>query len=289
MERFTTSDGVGLRYEVRGEGPPVFVCHGGPSNICDTLIDDLAPLERSSTLVFHDYRGSGDSQTAPPSTYTFERLSDDLDELRAHLGLASTAVLAHSMGGLVALHHALRHPDRCDRLALVATTPCGVPGPMVLPVLRALGPARTVKALLMSARFVVGWSWRPQSAARTEAMYAPMGVTQEGRREVRSRIAAAHPGLPVDNDNAPHLMRAMGSFDLRGSLADVSSPALVLYGSRDAVMVTGGRLLASGLPRAELRVLPEVGHEVFLEAPDACFPLLRDFLTGRPPDSQPIG
>jgi proline iminopeptidase len=280
MGRFTTSDGVAIRYEVRGHGPPVAVCHGGPNNICDTLMRELVPLEDSHTLLFHDYRGSGASQEARPETYRFDRLADDLDELRQHLGVESIAVLAHSMGGFVALHHALRHGDRCARLLLVGTTPCGAAGPMALPVLRALGPVRTLKALFMAARFVALWSWRRPSAQRMQAMYAPMGVTQEARPSLRAKVTAAHPELPVQNDNAPTLMKAMQRLDLRGRLAAIRHPVLVIYGSRDAVMVAGGRMLVSALPNATVRVLADVGHEPFIEAPDETFMMLEDFLAG---------
>jgi len=55
-------------------------------------------------------------------------------------------------------------------------------------------------------------------------------------------------------------------------------PALVLYGSRHAAMVAGGRMLASGLPNADVRVLSDVGHEVFVEAPTETFDALLRFL-----------
>lgn len=275
---FRTSDGVDIRYEVRGEGPAVFVCQGGPNNICDTLISDLAPLEDTCTLVFHDYRGSGRSAAAPAETYRFDRLADDLDELRQHLGHPTVAVLAHSMGGFVALQFALRHADACERLALVGTTPCGAAGPMAVPVVRALGPLRTARALTLAVRFLVLWSWRRPSPARTNAMYAPMSVTQEARRDLRPTVAAAHPELPVENDNSPHLMEVVGAVDLRGELASITRPVLVLYGSRDAVMVAGGQMLSSALPNREVRVLADIGHEPFIEAPAETFASLRRFL-----------
>ncbi len=196
MATFETSDGITIRYERRGDGPAVFACQGGPNNVCDTLIADLAPLEDTCTLVFHDYRGSGRSAAAPPETYRFERLADDLYELRQHLGYEHVAVLAHSMGGFVGLQFALRHRDACDRLALVATSPCGAAGPMVIPTLRALGPLRAAKAASRAIGFLALWSWRPESASRTAAMYAPMSVTQEPRRELRAKVAAAHPEAP---------------------------------------------------------------------------------------------
>ncbi len=73
------------------------------------------------------------SATAPVESYRFDRLADDLDELREHLGYETVSVLAHSMGGFVALEFALRHPDHCERLALVGTTPCGAARPMAIP------------------------------------------------------------------------------------------------------------------------------------------------------------
>lgn len=222
--------------------------------------------------------GSGSSAAAPTATYRFDRMADDVDELRQHLAHDSISALAHSMGGFVALHYALRHADRCDRLALVGTTPCGNARTMAIPVLLALGPLRTAKALLMGIRFAVLWSWRSPSPRRTRAMYAVAAVTQEARPELRARVAAAHPELPIDNDNASHLLKAMSDLDLRADLARVSCPVLVAYGSRDAAMVVGGQMLAAGLQQGDVRILDDVGHEAFIEAPDATFSMLHQFL-----------
>jgi len=279
VSTFRTSDGVTLRFEVVGdEGPWVMVCQGGPNNICDTIRRDLGPLGDSFRMVFHDYRGSGRSGSAPPSSYRFERLADDLDELRAHLGVRTVSVLAHSMGGFVGLQYALRHRDTIDRLALIATTPCGVTRPMARPTLRALGVPRAMKAGTMALRFVLLWSWRPPSDSRTAAMYAPMSVTQEPRRALRGVVARAHPEVPVDNENAAQLMHELGRVDLRPLLPNISCPTLVVYGSRDAVMVAGANMLAQGLRDRDIVVLPDVGHEPFIEAPSDASNIVRRFL-----------
>jgi proline iminopeptidase len=279
MGELTTTDGTRIRYEVRGEGPPVYVLQGGPNNVCDTLISDLAPLESDVTLVFHDYRGSGQSGNAPPETYTFVRMADDVAELRAHLGHGPVAILAHSMGGFIGLNYALRHPDGCARLALVGTTPTASFRALTLPTLRALGLARTAKAFALALRFVVLWSWRRKSPEKTMAMYAPNEVTQEPRRELRALVRAAHPNRPADNDNAAHLMRLLDGTDLRPDLGRITCPTLLLYGDRDAVMVAGGHMHAAAIPHAERHVLPAVGHEPFVEEPQQTFDLLRTFLT----------
>jgi pimeloyl-ACP methyl ester carboxylesterase len=278
---FATSDGIALRYRVVGDGPPVFVCHGGPSNVCETLARDLRELASSFTLVFHDYRGSGQSANAPPATYAFGRLADDLDELRRHLGLGPVPVLAYSMGGQVALEFALRRPEACTRLVLVGVTPTMTPKSIVVPMVRELGFVRTVRMVCLALWFLAAWSWRTPGPQRTAALYAPTLVTQEPRPELRARVAAAHPELPAQNDNARRLQREIASRDLRPLLDRIRCPVLVLYGSRDAMMVVGAGMFEAALPRVDVVRLPDVGHEVFVEEPGQAFHEIRSFL-GQP-------
>jgi pimeloyl-ACP methyl ester carboxylesterase len=276
--KFETSDNVRIRFHVRGNGPPVLACQGGPANISDTLADALAPLEDACTLVYHDYRGSGRSDIAPSASYTYERIADDLDELRNHLGYERVGVLAHSMGGFIGLHYGLRHPEACAGMVLVGTTPTGKPGKIAVPALQVLGPIRTAKVLALAAWYVAAWSWRSESKDKHTARYAAMAVTQEGLPAVRNKVKAALAGLPVPNDNVAQLERAFPRTDLTGRLHEIRSPALVLYGQRDAVMVVCGQMLVQRLASAKQIGLPDVGHEPFIEDPHAAFPPIGEFL-----------
>lgn len=278
MGEFETSDNVRLRYDVRGTGPPLLACQGGPANISETLADALVPLEGAYTLLYHDYRGSGHSEVAPSATYTYERIADDFDELRIHLGYERVGVLAHSMGGFIGLNYTLRHPEACAGMVLVGTTPTGDPGKIALPALRALGPARTAKTLAMAVWYVAAWSWRSESKDKHAARYAAVDVTQEGIPAVRDKVKAALAGLPAPNDNVPHLERMFARTDLTGRLDEIRCPVLVLYGQRDALMVAGAQMLVQGLTDVCQVRLPEVGHEPFIEDPDAAFPPVLEFL-----------
>lgn len=279
---FKTSDNVQLRYHVRGAGPPLLACQGGPANISDTLADALAPLEDAYTLVYHDYRGSGRSEVASSATYTYERIADDLDELRVHLGYESVGLLAHSMGGFIGLNYGLRHPEACAGMVLVGATPTGNPGKIAVPALRALGPTRTAKVLALATWYVAGWSWRSESKGKLAARYAAMAVTQEGIPAVRDKVKAAMAGQPFPNDNVLQLERMFARTDLTGRLHEIRCPTLVLYGQRDAVMVAGGKMLMQGLANARRLCLPDVGHEPFIEDPGAAFPPVREFLATLP-------
>ena len=275
---FETSDSVRLRYHVRGNGPPLLACQGGPAIISDTLANTLEPLEDSYTLVYHDYRGSGGSEVAPSATYTYERIADDLDELRVHLGYARVGVLAHSMGGFIGLNYALRHPEPCAGMVLVGTTPTGKPGKIFLPALRALGPTRTAKVVALAAWYVVAWSWRSESNEKLAARYAAMAVTQEGKPEVRDKVRGAMAQKLSPNDNVPQLERLFARTDLADRLHEIHCPVLVLYGQRDTVMVAGGQMLMQGLTNARRACLPDVGHEPFIEDPEEAFSAVLEFL-----------
>lgn len=153
-----------------------------------------SPLEDAYTLVYHDYRGSGRSEVASSATYTYERIADDLDELRVRLGYESVGLLAHSMGGFIGLNYGLRHPEACAGMVLVGATPTGNPGKIAVPALRALGPTRTAKVLALATWSVAGWSWRSESKGKLAARYAAMAVAQEGIPAVRDKVKAAMAG-----------------------------------------------------------------------------------------------
>src|SRR5207248_4589189 len=141
-----------------------------------------------------------------PETYTFERLADDVDELRQHLGVERVSVLAHSMGGFVALQYALRHREHCRSLALISCSPAGTMRRTAWPTLRALGAVRTVRMLGRTVWYVAAWSWRRESEAKMASRYSIMHIMQEGNPTFRDAVAARE--VLAQNNNAPTLERA---------------------------------------------------------------------------------
>ncbi len=280
MTSFVTSDGVSLFYEREGRGPRVFVCCGGPASDHRYLADDLAPLRDDFEFVYHDYRGGGQSASAPSATYTFARLAADLDELRDQLSDDKIVVLGHSMGGFVALTYGLLYPEHCERLVLVGTFPTAVPRKMLPPTFRALGWARSTKMAARALWWLMNSSWRPRSDERRRRLYAIWSTLQEGRPAIRAREVERERrlGLPLDNDNIRTLQREVTSLDLTDRLPAIACPVLVLYGDRDAAAVWSGSVYEQHLPDVEITMLNGIGHDPFFEAPSASADALRSFL-----------
>jgi pimeloyl-ACP methyl ester carboxylesterase len=278
MPTFVTSDGVELDFECRGRGPRLYACHGGPAHDRRYLAEDLEALEDAFELVYCDYRGSGRSSPAPADTYRIERLAEDLDELRRHLGDEHVRVLGHSMGGFVAQTYAITHTADVEQLVLVGTWPTSIPARLLPGMFRAMGWRRSAAMVGRALRWIPEFGWRPRSRRARRAGYDVWSASQAGLPAARAREAEreARLGLPLSNDNVASLQRSLLTWDVTDQLHELACPVLVLYGERDASAVASAHLYRE-LPDARVVGLAQIGHDVFFETVRAAT-LVREFL-----------
>ena len=204
----------------------------------DPLLDALSARHR---LIVADLRGHGRSADLP-GPYAVPRLAADVAGLLDRPGVPRADVLGYSQGGTVAQQLARDHPDRVDRLVLACTFACNrltrrerVEGLLSLALLATAGPAAMTGLI---ARGVGGPALPGTQRAALRRMLAANG---------RRRAVAAQ--------------RAMLAFDSRPWLGQIAAPTLVVRGSADtAVPARHAALLASGIPRAELRTVEGAGH-----------------------------
>src|SRR5581483_5036529 len=102
-------DGIGLAYEISGSGePPLVFVHGW---CCDHtyFAPQVERFRRDHRVLAVDLRGHGASDQ-PVQDYTAEVFADDVAWLCERLDVGRPVVIGHSMGGIVALALAVRHP-----------------------------------------------------------------------------------------------------------------------------------------------------------------------------------
>lgn len=117
----TRVDGAELHYTRRGRGPVCVVpCALGTAHY--ELL--TAGLDRQFSLVLVDLRGSGRS-TGTPADLTFDVLAQDLEAVRADVGVAQWSVLGYSILGVAAIEYARRCPGTVSHVVVAGTPPHG--------------------------------------------------------------------------------------------------------------------------------------------------------------------
>lgn len=127
------SDGCSIYVTEFGEGEPLVIIHGGWGAEHSYLLEALKGLDKNFHLIFYDQRGSlrspfdvwrqGGSTSCPDSLISVAKHIEDLEALREELKLSRLNIVAHSMGGFLALSYLERFPDRVKALILVDPAP----------------------------------------------------------------------------------------------------------------------------------------------------------------------
>jgi 3-oxoadipate enol-lactonase len=260
MSDFRDVDAVPLAWREAGSGPLVLFLHG--LGMTRTGFDpQLAELRDSYRCVAWDMPGYGASPPAP-SELSFPLLADAVAGLIDALGESSAHLAGLSLGGQIALHAALRHPDRLRSLVLLDSSP-------------AFGLDGTDAEVWKRRRLhLLDSGETPASMAEPvlRSVMAP-GVDDRAVAAIAAsmaRISAA--GLRAAIDCLP-------SHDVRARLGEIAAPTLVLVGERDTeTPLSYAEMLVAGIPGAELRVIPGAGHISSAEAPEAVNAALRAHL-----------
>lgn len=253
---FVEVSGMRIGYRRVGSGPAVVLLHGGVSDgrVWRRAMDDLAD---EFTIVAWDAPGCGPSDD-PPASFRLADYADCLAGFVAALGLDRPHVVGHSFGGGLAIELVHRHPSVPRSLVLVGAY-AGWAGSLPPEEVRA----RLTSFLALEEPFV------PRSFPGLFSDVMPPDAADELTSIMEDvRLAPSKT-----------MIRAFAEADLRPALAAIDVPTLLLYGGDD---VRSPRFVAEHLhaeiPASTLVVLPGLGHELYLESPEAFIGAVRPFL-----------
>jgi 3-oxoadipate enol-lactonase len=262
--RFARNDSVALAYDVRGRGSPLVLIQGmgvgrwGWEPVADRLA-------RRFQVITIDNRGIGASDT-PPGHYSTRVMADDVLAVLDHAGVQQASVVGTSLGGMIAQELALAHPERVDKLVLVATIPGGPrsrPMPLGTTYLFAWAPFLTSQAKLR------------------EFVQMTLGPTTLRRRPKIGRRLAARKLAHPQSESAWRAQTAAGVlFNPLGRQRRITQPTLILQGTADQVVnPDNAGVLAGLLPNARVELFDGVGHLLYWEQPKRFVRVATDFLT----------
>lgn len=206
-----------------------------------------------------DLPGHGRSAGDPKATV--EDMSDWIVSVLDALQVAQAAITGHSLGSLVALDCAARHPQRVRAVALVGTT---TPMPVSEAILEAAANDDHAAFDMLtqwgySKRHLYGGNSNP-------GMWMAGGTL---RLFERSRPGVLHADMQACNAYQAGLERA----------ATIRCPVLAVLGQEDRLTpVRSVQPLLDALPSPRVAVLDQAGHTLMVEAPNALLDALKTLL-----------
>lgn len=256
---FAEVAGTRLYYEVAGAGPALVLIHGFT---LDTRFWDaqFAALSADFRVLRYDLRGFGRSAT-PDAPYAH---TDDLAALMQHLGIERAVLGGLSMGGWIATHFALEHPDKTRALALADAT-------------------------------LLGCDWSPEWKSLWREIYAvaeQSGIAAAKRRWLehpifaparRDERLAARLEQMVEDYSGWHWLNAdthrpIDPPDIE-RLHEISVPTVVMTGEHDfADFHLHARILRERIRGARNLVVPDAGHLSSIERPEFFNARVRELL-----------
>jgi pimeloyl-ACP methyl ester carboxylesterase len=280
-ESIGLSGGRQASYEVVGAGEPALYFPGGPGFGGSLLREDAALLADRFAVHLIDPHGSGGS--TPPrdmSAYDHVGHARFYEEVRKALGLELVTVMGFSFGSMVALTYAALFPGVTTRCIAIAARAVGED---------EQGPAAEEEMERMLARHRDA-PWY-ESARATWDSWDERALAATDPREVDAMLIevlplyTAHPERPgvrrlietwrreAESDLAATEVWEGGlsqTIDLRPLLGDVRCPTLLLVGELDLICGPAhSEPIASAVPDAQVVIVPDSGHFVPAEAPEA--------------------
>ncbi|MBI4241337.1 MAG: alpha/beta fold hydrolase [Candidatus Rokubacteria bacterium] len=244
------ANGIQLYYEEHGSGDPI-VCIGGlagDSRAWKETVDRFAAHHR---VILFDNRGTGRSDQ-PDGPYSTELFADDAAALMRGLGVGRAHIIGRSLGGAIAQHLYLRHPDLVRSLVLASSFARVQPyGDRVFATWREI--VKTAgKPLLAKVQSL--FFFAPSFVERQPVVVdAAERIFVENTQRAEAYLASS---------------LALSNHDTRARLGEIRAPTLVIVGSEDLLTAVGcSEELAAKIPGARLTVVDDASHFLFLERP----------------------
>jgi pimeloyl-ACP methyl ester carboxylesterase len=200
----------------------------------------------------------GHGRSAGPALRSIAEMADWIAALLNAAGAGKAHLIGHSMGSLIALETAARHPDKVSALSLIGTAATMTVGPDLLKAAEANDQA----AIDMVSIWGLGFS------AERGGSLAP-GLWMHGGAQRTLQQCA--PGVLYSD-----LAACNAYADALTSAAKVTVPTTVIIGERDMMTpAKAGKALAAAIPNARTVVLAGAGHMMMAERPDELLAALR--------------
>jgi pimeloyl-ACP methyl ester carboxylesterase len=218
-------NGCQIAYDVRGDGEPLLLLHGGAGAGADWryVFPDDPPGYR---VIVPDLRGHGAS-TNPSGTFTFRQAALDVLALLDRLGIDRVNAIGLSGGGITLLHMATLQPSRITAMVVVSAPP-----------------------------------YFPAQARAIQATFSEEMLPESDRQAMRRRHQHGEDQIRLLFEQTRGFARNFDDVNFTPPLlSTITAATLIVFGDRDFLYpVSIAFELHAAIPRSFLWVVPNGGH-----------------------------
>jgi proline iminopeptidase len=273
-------DGGEIWYRVTGTGggTPVILLHGGPG-FSSYYLKSLEALGDDRLVVRYDQLGGGKSDHTEDTTkFTIPHFVQELDSLRAHLGLEKVDLYGHSWGTILAVEYYRAHPERVN--AMVLASPA-----LDIPAWEA-NARELVKTLpdsmqrAIEIREASGEFDAPDYQAALMAFYGLYVWRHPVEADLDSTFATVNEGIYnyMQGPSEFTITGTLKQYDATPVLPEVRVPVLYTVGEFDEANPDLVKRFADATPGARMVVIPGAAHITTWDNPQANLDAVRIFL-----------
>ena len=265
---------VHARDEGKRDGRIIVLVHGSNASL-HTWEPWVKRLGSTYRIISMDMPGHGLTGPNPKRDYHYSVFVDVVDKVTEKLGVAKFTIGGNSMGGGIAWHYAVAHPDRVEGLILVdaagaprwesKTTPIGFRIAR-MPVIKELARVITPRSLFESSL---------KASVSNQAIVTPTAVDRYwdlnlypgNRQATMDRFALVHNVEPAG----------------KTALAAIKVPTLIMWGEEDGLIpVANAKWFADAIAGSQTVIYPKIGHIPMEETPDQSAADVMQFMAALP-------
>lgn len=276
ISRFVDVDGVRLHaVDWDGDGPPLLLVHGGrrTGRSWNAVARRLRDVFRVIGL---DIRGHGDSEPSVTGNDSLGR-ANDMAAVANGLGLGAHSVMAHSLGCFPAVLYASHYAEQLKNLVLIE------PMPDIHQWWTRGAPSKSEWLAGRGSERRNGWDSIDDLRGRLENGSASRDWTPEVIDDILREETRTFPDGRVEIKWHPSVYNLDEMWDDMTSLIEEASripaPTLVIARAGNDQIESHLKPFTDALPHGQIRIVPKLGHSMYLEDPSGIADIARGFLT----------
>ncbi len=274
-------NGADIYYQTIGTGEPLVVVHGGPGMGHNYLYPCFKQMADHFQVVFYDQRSSGRSSGSEnPRQITVDTFVDDLETVRKALDIKGLSLIAHSWGGFLCQHYAVRYPENIKALLFIDSL--GPSSEFVPQLNRTIEKRLNLKTVQKLKSLSESFGKRKEGVAESFKNYYRLYF----KTYFYDHSFIDHLYLDYFDDDmvAKHILSNsclayyQQYYDLSEELSAISSPALIIHSEYDPIPFPAAQQLHRAINGSKLVLIKDSGHFPFIEKPENCYGAIYDFL-----------